>query len=305
MTDFNNDVMHRLVDEFQLEQGQTGFAGADAKDFYVHGQSGLPLLTKRGIGKIRDKRKFRHDTPTIQDVGGRVIVSGWWIDDEGERKIWTTGEANPSDVSRKGNATVEGNHPAAIAEKRFETRGVIALECGKGSGVYGKDEFNKEFFSDTDPEEPRSEQPKPKAQTKQRVGSPPIPEYANELPNDWSNQCAAISEYTGTTRGTFEGDLWQHCIKFWSAAAEKFFLPKALNIADLVKEGNKPGTWALSAVKEAKAVAAALKAGDPVALVHSDGNGAGVESITLNPTALGDDGSGKDKSVLDDPDIPF
>jgi hypothetical protein len=290
MTEFNNDVMHRLVDEFQLEQGETGPSGT--KDFYVHKQSGKPLLTKRGVNKIKEARKFRHETPSLQDVAGRVVVSGWWIDDKNELKVWTTGEANP------GARAVEASHPASIAEKRWKTRGIIALECGEGAGVYGEDEFNDAFFDKAD----RKQKPAPAAKKE-----PEVPKWALKLPEDWDIQCAAICELAGVERSTFDNDLFVHCTKFWSDSATKFITPQARSLADLVHEGKNPGRWGVTAIKAAKEVVAELKNGNPARLVIVNGtDGQGINGVTLNPTASSASPKGSAApSVLDQPGTPY
>lgn len=267
MTDFNNKKLLSLIKEFGWKEGANAH-------FYFHPQDRRkekPLLTKKAVAELSDARGFTPVDAKVQEVAGRVAVTGIWTCSKTHRKVWTTGEADPT-----GKA-VEGSHPVAMAEKRWKARGVIALECGEGSGIYSEEEFSKDYLDEA------------------RKGSKapaPAPAQENDRNEWWASGCAAIAEATGQPRGKFEEALWQHCTA--RHAQGRYWLPVDLAKTASVQVGRLSDLhavhrdWSGTTYGQLREVREALKGGSPVALMVPAADRENLEeALVLHPTASG------------------
>ena len=284
MSEFNNNVLRTLVQEFGFREGKWD-------DFYFHPQDKRkmkPILTKRAVIAIKEKREFRIDMVTVQEAAGRILVSGWMVDDKTKRKVWTTGEANP------GGRSVEGSHPVAMAEKRWKARAVLALECGEGSGIYSEEEFNDEYLKEARASRP----PEPPQEARQEPITPkPAGEWDDALQarkDAWNTACATISEVTGEDRAKFEAPLFLHCTKF--QGNNGWVLPKrdgkaVATMDDLffcAKDPASYGKWCGSAYGKARDVIQLLTSGEEAVLEipdPADMKAPAEVALVLRPTA--------------------
>lgn len=274
--EFNNRKLVELIKEFGFKEGPN-------EDFYFHPQDRnkmKPILTKRACATIADEREYSPLRPIVQEVAGRVAVSGYWTT-RGGKKVWTTGEANPAGKS------VEGSHPVAMAEKRWKVRGIIALECGEGSGIYAEDEFTDEYKAEARKQAPKPDRVEPATNTE----SPNMAEW-------WAGVCAAISEATGKPRASFEWQLFSHSSR--REHSGKWWCPwdKWSDCKTFPKLAEYDQKWASVAYGAAAEVREALKGGSPASLYERDEGRKNLQLlVTLNPTASSDsvgDAKGED-----------
>jgi hypothetical protein len=248
--EFNNTKLRELIKEFGWKMG-------NMEDFYFHPQDKdrrKPILTKRAVIQLKEGREFRYDSMLIQEAAGRVVVSGWVIDDKSGRKVWTTGEGNP------GGKSVEGSFPAAMAEKRWKVRGIIALECGEGAGIYSEDEFNDDYIKEARKKAPAAAPP---------TAPPEVSPLEAKYKEWWNGGMAAISEACGVPRADFERHLWIHCSA--REHAGKWYVPRdKYKVESMGELAAQAKDWADYAYGNLKEVREALKHGNPVALMVPD-----------------------------------
>ena len=254
-----------------------------------------PILTKKAIIAIKEKRKFRMESPVIQEVAGRVAASAWFIDDANNLKLWTTGEANPSAKA------VEGSHPTAMAEKRLKARGYLALECGEGSGVYAEEEFNQDYIDAARKGGNTAPPPKgPRGTDSGRVHQEKSNAVELDKPNQfvrdrkewWDSAIGAIAESTGLEPAQFARYTWDHCVMH--PFDGKITLPTDYEplIKDMVKLASWKPEWANEAYQNISTIRDTLKEGREFILNEPNQERTDVIGVmTLRPTASGDSAS--------------
>ena len=285
MAQFNNKALITLLDEFPDWQ-----EGAGAH-FYFHPQDRQklkPILTKPACADMIDKYGYVPSDPKVQEAAGRVVVSGFWHDPNTQRKVWTTGDANPNATqwSRKQNKeipTVEATHPANMAEKRWMIRGVIALRLGQGSGVYGEEEFGQDYIKEArKSSSPSSTQP----------AEPQKPGNEDDRNAWWKGFVSGVCEMTGRSWGEVEADLWTHCTIFEHDSTIYVPAESQVPVGKLQSLYDWKPKWSASTYQRMKEVRHDLQRGNAVQLYLPHDSGSGIEEgQILNPTASAEGGA--------------